>query len=221
MKRSLLSDSDVLTFSDYFKLNIETDEVLTYFGFSFKSERCELPTTNQALERVTDLQSRLEETLHHLSLTSETARREFLIAPVLMELIHYTGGRLRVEYPLEINPKLCGTLDYLIQQQNSLLVIEAKNADLERGFTQLAVELIALAQWIEYDAPFLYGAVSIGNIWQFGILNQQKKGVIQDLNLYRVPMDLELLMRILVGILTEVPAVSSAVDNRNTESADD
>jgi hypothetical protein len=72
---------------------------------------------------------------------------------------------------------------------------------LERGFLQLAVELIALDQWIESEQPILQGAVSTGNIWQFGQFNCQSREVTQDLDLYRVPADLEDLLRILVRIL--------------------
>src|SRR5262249_15227290 len=150
-----------LTFSDYFKLNADVDEVLAHFSFTFEAKLCDLPRTDRRLERVADLKSRLLELLPHVSLTTEAARREFLIAPVLTDLIRYTGGRLRVEYPLEINAQLRGTLDYFLQVKNNLLVIEAKNADLTKGFTQLAVELIALDQWGTSDRPLLYGAVSI------------------------------------------------------------
>ena len=66
---------------------------------------------------------------------------------------------------------------------------------------QLAVELIALDQWIESEQPILQGAVSTGNIWQFGQFNRQSREVTQDLDLYRVPADLEDLLRILVRIL--------------------
>ena len=34
-------------------------------------------------------------------------------------------------------------------EQGAMMRIEAKNADLTKGFTQLAVELIALDQWVE------------------------------------------------------------------------
>lgn len=66
---------------------------------------------------------------------------------------------------------------------------------------QLAIELIALDQWIKSDQSILYGAISTGNIWQFGQLDRQSRYVIQDLNLYRVPADLEDLLRILVEIM--------------------
>ena len=47
----------------------------------------------------------------------------------------------------------------------------------------------------------MYGAVSIGNVWQFGILQRQNKSILQDLNLFRVPMDVEDLLRVLIEIL--------------------
>ncbi|WP_254433010.1 MULTISPECIES: hypothetical protein [unclassified Dolichospermum] len=118
-----------------------------------------------------------------------------------MELIHYTHAKVKVEYGLNINNQLKGVVDYYIKADNQLLVIEAKNADLERGIVQLAVELIAFDNWSIIDHPILYGAVSIGNIWQFVILHRESKQITQDLNLYRVPNDLETLMKILVALM--------------------
>ena len=83
-----------------------------------------------------------------------------------------------------------------------ILVIEAKDENLERSFKQLAVELIAFDKGTEAEQNLLYGAVSIGKIWQFALLKRQDKKIKQDLNLYRVPNDLEDLMKILVAILT-------------------
>jgi hypothetical protein len=79
--------------------------------------------------------------------------------------------------------------------------VEAKNEDLERGFVQLAIEMIAIDQWIESDQPIIYGAISTGNVWQFGKFDRQTRIVTQDLNLFRVPADLDDLLRILVKIL--------------------
>lgn len=79
------------------------------------------------------------------------ARQEFLIAPVLTDVLHYTHATLNVEYPVSVNRQLKGNLDYLLQNQQILLVIEAKNEDLERGFVQLPIELIALDEWINSD----------------------------------------------------------------------
>lgn len=66
---------------------------------------------------------------------------------------------------------------------------------------QLAIELIALDQWIDSAQSVLQGAISTGNIWQFGQFDRESLEVTQDLDLYRVPADLEDLLQILVRIL--------------------
>ena len=83
-------------------------------------------------------------------------------------------------------------------------MIEAKNEDLERGFVQLAIELIALDQWLDSDQAILQGAISTGNIWQFGQFDRNSRQVTQDLDLYRVPADLDDLLRILVRIFEHI-----------------
>lgn len=125
----------------------------------------------------------------------------------MTELIHYTQAELRIEYGLKVSNWLQGSLDYLLRVNitNQLLVIEAKYEDLTRGFTQLVAELVALDQWeaspAVSDQPILVGAVSTGTIWQFGTLNRTTKQIEQGINSYRVPEDLEPLMRILVATL--------------------
>jgi hypothetical protein len=61
------------------------------------------------------------------------------------------------------------------------------------------VELIALSE-IE-DQDIFYGAVTIGNVWQFGKLERIKQEIYQDLNLFKIPDDLLELGKVLVGIL--------------------
>ena len=192
------------SFSDYFKLNFAPRDILAHFDATLQREVLNLPRSPDPLERLEDLRGRIEESLPRLSLTSEMARREFLIAPVLMEVLHYSDARLDVEYPISVSQQLRGSLDYLLQTDASLLVIEAKNEDLERGFVQLAVELIALDEWLDGElgeTDYLYGAISTGNIWQFGRLDRRSRQITQDLNLYRVPMDLREVLQTLLGIL--------------------
>ena len=59
--------------------------------------------------------------------------------------------------------------------------------------------MIALAQ-VE-DLETLYGAVTIGDAWRSGKLDQLSKTITQDISLYTVPGQLEQLLQILVGIL--------------------
>ena len=189
------------TFSDYFKLNFAPQDILAYFGVTLQRRALTLPRYTGELDRLTELKARIEESLPRLSLTSEMARREFLIAPVLTDVLHYTQATLNVEYPVSVSHQLKGSLDYLLQNNQTFLVVEAKNEDLERGFVQLAIELIALDQWIESDQPILQGAISTGNIWQFGQFDRASRQITQDLNLYRVPADLADLIQVLVSIL--------------------
>ena len=108
--------------------------------------------------------------------------------------------RLRYNF-INVNERLQGSLDYYISQGKELLVIEAKQADLSRGFTQLAVELIALDQWTESETPILYGAVTTGEDWRFGTYHRQSQQITEDLKLYRVPEEITRLVSILAGIL--------------------
>ncbi|MBX2997447.1 MAG: hypothetical protein KF893_02970 [Caldilineaceae bacterium] len=201
MTYALLDEKASYTFLDYFALNVDARDVLSHFGYSFSAETTQLPQWPVDLVRIDALRSRISESLPYLSMTSEAAKREFLIAPVLLEVVHHTKAWVRVEYPLVFNDQLKGTLDYYLEAEHRLLIVEAKNADLVRGFTQLAVELVALDKWTESPEEILYGAISVGDVWRFGRLDRQQKHVIQDLNLYRVPMDLGELLNILVGIL--------------------
>jgi hypothetical protein len=209
LRTPIIQPDQSYTFSDYFKLNFAPQDILAYFGVTLQRRSLQLPRYTGELDRLTELKSRIEESLPRLSLTSEMARREFLIAPVLTDVLHYTQATLNVEYPVVVSNQLKGSLDYLLQNDQTFLVVEAKNEDLERGFLQLAIELIALDQWIESDQPILQGAISTGNIWQFGQFDRATRQITQDLNLYRVPADLVDLIQILVSILEfeQSPAV--------------
>ena len=193
------------TFSQIFELKIDPEDLAEEFGYTLERSRLNLPQYSGELDRLENLRSRIEEVLPYVSLTSEASRREVLISQVVLDLIHYTKASLRIEYPLKVTPQLQGILDYLLRTQNQLLVIEAKREDLTYGFTQLIAELIALDRWDKTpDNPILIGAVTTGNIWQFGRLYRDKQQIQQGLDSYRVPEDLDPLMRILVqAMITE------------------
>ena len=191
------------TFSNYFDLDIEPEDLLAEFNYGFTRKKLTLPQSNQDFSSLVSLQESLERRLPFVSLSSEIARREVLIAPILLTLIDYTQAQLRIEYSLTVSEQLKGSLDYYLHTQKNLIVIEAKKADLSRSFTQLAIELIALDQWLEAGKNPLYGAVSTGDIWQFGRLDRRQKTIEQDLNLFRVPADLAELFSYLVGMLSD------------------
>ena len=198
----ILDPNKSYTFSKIFDLKVEADELVADFGYTFSRKRLNLPQYSGKLDRIEQLSDRITEILPNVSLSTETARREILISPVITDLVHYTNAQLRIEYSLKVSEQLQGYLDYFLYTDRSLIIIEAKKGDLEYGFNQLAVQLIALNQWKNNtnQSPLL-GAVTIGNIWQFAQLYPEKKHIEQGLETYRVPEDLEPLMRILVQAL--------------------
>jgi hypothetical protein len=188
------------TFRSYFELSNDTDEILAEFDYKLVKKRLQLPKTRQELLGLSELKQSLENVLPYVPLTSETARREILVAPVLSRVAMICQQILRIEYPVKVNNLLQGNLDYLIRAVHSLIVVEAKRDDLTRGFTQLAVEAIALSM-LDNAPDVLYGAVTIGNVWIFGILDVSSRTIFQDIASYTLPDDLEELIGILVGIL--------------------
>lgn len=188
------------TFRSYFELPNDTDEILAEFGYSYTQARLNLPKTAQLLTGLDTLKAQIEEALPHVQLTSESAKREILVAPVLTRVAIICQQILRFEYPLKVNNWLQGNLDYLIRAQHQVVVVEAKRDDLTRGFTQLAVQMIALSL-IDEAPSTIYGAVTIGSLWIFGVLDSQTKRITQDIGGYQVPDDVEDLVKILVGIL--------------------
>lgn len=206
MPNAILQEGQSYTFRSYFEMPYEADEILAEFGYELRRSRLALPTVTTILERLPELKQRLEETLVLINLSNEAARREALVFPVLLEVARFCQCQIRIEYSLIVNDWLKGNLDYLLRRNGDLLVIEAKNADLSRGFTQLAVELIALAK--AESQAVLYGAVTIGDTWRFGRLDRQSHQITQDLALYRVPDDLEQLTQILIGLIQSSESIT-------------
>jgi hypothetical protein len=199
---SILSPQQPYTFSKIFDLKIAADDLANEFGYTFKRDRLSLPQYQDELDRLLDLRLRIEEILPYVDLASEASRREILIAPVLTEVVHYTKAELRIEYPIKVSEQLQGYFDYLLKSKTDLLVIEAKRQDLDYGFTQLVAEMIALDRWERTpQQATLLGAVTTGKIWEFGVLHRESKHIEQGLDSYRVPEDLDPLMRILVQAL--------------------
>ncbi|MDY6784658.1 MAG: hypothetical protein SW833_19290 [Cyanobacteriota bacterium] len=191
------------TFSKLFELKIPADELAWEFGYTLSQKRIGLPQYPGNLDRLEELRSRIEEVLPYVDLSNETSRREILISQIATELVHYTKAQLRIEYPIAVTQQLQGYLDYLFRSQTDLLVIEAKRQDLDYGMTQLVAEMIALDLWDRTpEQKTLLGSVTTGKIWEFALLHRTEKHIDRGLESYRVPEDIDPLMRILVQALT-------------------
>ncbi|ASC73158.1 hypothetical protein XM38_041200 [Halomicronema hongdechloris C2206] len=199
----ILDPAGSYTFSKYAELPFDTADILAEFDVSLKNASLQLPQRLPIDSK--SLEIELQENLTLVDPASEIARREALIFPILKTVCKFMQAPLKIEYPVRVNPRLKGTFDYFIPTPQSLVVIEAKNADLAKGFTQLAVELIALDQWTSSPVPILYGTVTTGDTWKFGLFERQARVVHKDINAYAVPNDLNRVLGILFGITLSIP----------------
>jgi len=115
-----------------------------------------------------------------LSIGTEKARSEFLIAPLLAEVRRLTGVTLFSGVDFNVDPKrgLSGYCDYLLSRSHDpfaiqapvLAVVEAKNEKPQLGLGQCVAELVAAQifnQREENTIPVLWGTVTMGNVWRF------------------------------------------------------
>ncbi len=127
--RNIFKEGKKYTFSDYFELGNPTEEIINALGYSFSTQPLDLPRKNDIN---TDLIEQLSTTyyaiLPKISVNSEIAKRDVMIAPVLHAVLQHINARLNIEYPISVNDKLSGTVDYLFRSSQELIVIEAKKA---------------------------------------------------------------------------------------------
>jgi hypothetical protein len=199
--RSIFKKDKKYTFSDYFELNHPTKEIIEEFGYQYRFEELQLPKYSQDIGNLERLRETYIKKLPLISLNSEIAKREFYISPLLLQLLEYIRAEIDVEYPLDAGDNLSGNIDYLIKFTNNVIILEAKKGDLERGFNQLAVELIALDKYLETEQALLYGAITLGDVWQFGVLDRKNKLLKKDIEAYSLLSDLKEILLILIGML--------------------
>ena len=198
----VLDPNESYSFSKYFDLPYSPEDILADLGCTIeRTDRENLPYTQCELDWLPELAESMRRRLKRVNTTTEQARREALIFPLLDRICDLFDYSINIEYSISVSNWLKGSLDYYIPSPSNLLVIEAKQSDLTKGFTQLAVELIAVDGWIESESPILYGAVSTGEIWRFGLYDRAARHVVEYIPLHRVPQDLEFVTRTIIGIL--------------------
>ena len=84
----ILQEDQSYTFSSYFDLPYETDDILREFHYSFIKTELSLPQTDRTVvDELLLIKEKIRRVLPLISLSSETARRETLVSPLLLEII--------------------------------------------------------------------------------------------------------------------------------------
>jgi len=192
------------TFSDYFKMNISSKNLAKTFGYTFTRDRIEFNTEklNSDLEEWTkNFHKKLFKIQKKINLDSEIAKREFLVAPIIYELVQTLDIEVDIEANTYFDRTLKGSIDYVLNNNSNIFIaIEAKNSEIEKGIVQLTSELIAIDKIIEEKNNFIYGAVTTGFSWSFVLLDRKNKNFIQDIDYFSIK-ELKTIVKILVSIL--------------------
>jgi hypothetical protein len=117
-----------------------------------------------------------------LASSSEKARSEFIVAPLLLELemINNQSFSIFSGERLDILPEqgLNGECDFILGK-NSLsstlqalifCLVEAKKNDIKEGLGQCVAQMLGAALFNQnegFEYPVVYGCVTTGEIWQF------------------------------------------------------
>ncbi|WP_019508445.1 hypothetical protein [Pleurocapsa sp. PCC 7319] len=206
-----------VTFSEFGRSNINPKRIARELGCQFIIDNLSFPAVDITayLDEIKLLESKTNRRFKKISTNNEFAKREFLIAPILLLLFDWIELEIETEYYVDIN-RLKGKLDYLITGKKELLIIEAKNDNFDAGANQIIPELVATAEQENQD--LLYGSVSNGILWKFyqcdraarPLKNRQKAPenssfdiiITQDISFYTFPKNSEELFAVLLGLLS-------------------
>ena len=131
--------------------------------------------------------ARLQETLAEtvplaLEVSTEKARSELIISPVLVEARRQFLGQISlfsgVDFTVDAEAGLAGVCDFLLSlsplqlvvQAPVIAVVEAKNDNIKSGLGQCAAEMLAAQRFNARrgtETPTLYGVVTTGSAWRF------------------------------------------------------
>lgn len=135
-----------------------------------------------------------------IAVSSEKARSEGIINPILLEVKRQLGGQISVfsgeEFNVDPDADLTGYCDFLLSRSPeqlfikapTIVLVEAKKEDLKSGLGQCLAELVAAGrfnQQKQQPIPVVYGAITSGTAWRF--LKLEAQTVTIDLTDYPMP----------------------------------
>jgi len=172
-----------MAYAEFTFQKLETDLHLTI-------EEADLYSTVQPVKISNSFEELLKENVPlALSINTEKARTEPIIAPVLVELRKILKHRISlfsgVEFNVDPRKGLNGVCDFIISASPRQLlitapiisIVEAKNENIKSGIPQCVAEMYAAQLFNKEkstDMPYIYGAVTTGSSWKFMQLEANK-----------------------------------------------
>ncbi|ALB40996.1 MULTISPECIES: hypothetical protein [Nostocales] len=150
-----------------------------------------------------------------VSINTEKARSEMIISPILLEVRRKLNNEISlfsgVDFNVDNQQGLNGFCDFLISLSKEQLfvrapvitLVESKNENLKSGLAQCIAEMLAAQLFNEQkqnQIKIVYGAVTIGTIWQF--LKLEDKVVSIDLTEYYIK-DVKKILGILISAIKQ------------------
>ncbi|HZS03700.1 MAG TPA: hypothetical protein VFD58_02415 [Blastocatellia bacterium] len=150
-----------------------------------------------------------------MSIGTEKARSEFIIAPILAEAQVLSRNRVSLFSGIEFNvvpeKDLKGVCDFIFSRSSNiyemtapvLMVVEAKKEDISAGLGQCAAEMVAARFFNEREATgvtTIFGAVTSGSEWRF--LKLESDVIFVDKSLYYLAQ-VDKILGILLHILQD------------------
>jgi hypothetical protein len=151
-----------------------------------------------------------------LEISTEKARSEFIIAPVLLELRRSLGDSFGIfsgiEFDVDASRGLNGFCDFILTKLPRQIIltaplvaiVEAKNDNVRNGLGQCIAAMVAAQEFnrkADTNLGTIYGVVTTGSAWKF--LQLRGAEVTVDIHEYYIN-DLERIMGILTHILRDV-----------------
>ncbi|MBK1990898.1 hypothetical protein A0J48_025885 [Sphaerospermopsis aphanizomenoides BCCUSP55] len=150
-----------------------------------------------------------------VSINTEKARSEMIISPILLEVRRKLNYEISlfsgVDFNVDNQQGLNGFCDFLISLSKEQLfvrapvitLVETKNENLKSGLAQCIAEMVAAQLFNEQkqnQIKIVYGAVTIGTIWQF--LKLEDKIISIDLSEYYIK-DVKKILGILISAIRQ------------------
>lgn len=150
-----------------------------------------------------------------VAINTEKARSEMIISPILLEMRRKCNYEISlfsgVDFTVDAQQGLNGFCDFIISSSKEQLfvrapvitLVETKNENLKSGLAQCIAEMVAAQLFNEQQEnqiKKIYGAITIGTIWQF--LELEEKIISIDLSEYYIK-DLKKILGILVSAIRQ------------------